>query len=107
LTCRNRWRNLVTAVVRGRASNVIVDKMAAKFDGNFERLAEGTLPPGSGPVKKEKLEQGPAESDLTDLPGTAYNNDVNDRASLAAPMAEPRPNLHGPTPLDRLVSPSP
>ncbi|QBM88570.1 Myb-like DNA-binding protein BAS1 [Metschnikowia aff. pulcherrima] len=107
LTCRNRWRNLVTAVVRGRASTVIVDKMAAKFDGNFERLAEGTLPPGLGPVKKEELEQGPTESDLADLSGTAYNNDVNDRALLAAPMAEQRPNLHGPTPLDRLVSPLP
>lgn len=55
LTCRNRWRNLVTAVVRGRASPAVVEKMAGKFDGNLELLAEGQLPssesasvPGSG-----------------------------------------------------------
>lgn len=37
LNCRNRWRNLLTAVARGRAEQAVTSAMALVVDGDFQQ----------------------------------------------------------------------
>lgn len=57
LTCRNRWRNLVTAIVRGRASPLIVDTISKVVDGDIKNYFIGL----SLPVKMENKSDGLSE----------------------------------------------
>lgn len=63
LTCRNRWRNLVTAVVRGRASPTIVEVMSTVVTGDLgkEIFSEAA----SGQIKKAAEVK--TESDMEDV----------------------------------------
>lgn len=53
LTCRNRWRNLVTAIARGRASPTIVETISQVVDGDIKKYFIGLSLPVNQDIKME------------------------------------------------------
>lgn len=53
LTCRNRWRNLVTSIARGRASPAIIETISKVADGDIKKYFIGLSLPVNEDVKLE------------------------------------------------------
>lgn len=72
LTCRNRWRNLVTAIARGRASPTIVETISQVVDGDIKKYFIGLSLPVNQEIKLEDL------SEETDETPNGVTQSLND-----------------------------